>query len=97
MNADKQPHLRTTNDEKDRINKLAYRDGSIHYDDWETELPVGNTSVQKSNLAVRGLLFGITIAVLLGLISGTLLLFAHQYKPSSPSKSDTSFSHTLQP
>lgn len=97
MNANKHQRPSSTNDSTDTINKLAYRDGSIYCDDFGTEPQVGNQLAKKSNLPVRGLLFGITIAALLGLISGTLLLLTHQNQPSSPPERTTSFPHTIQP
>lgn len=97
MNANQHKLPSTSRDGIDTINKLAYRDGSIYCDDWGTEPQVENKLLKKSDLAGRGLLFGIAIAALLGLISGALLLLAHQNQPSSPSKNTTFFPHTIQP
>lgn len=97
MNANQHQLSSTTNEGRDTINKLPYRDGSIYTDDWETETQGGNQLAKPRNLAARGLLFGITIAALMGLISGTLLWLAHQNQPSSPPERTTSFPHTIQP
>lgn len=97
MNADKQQLPTTINDGMGTMNKIAYRDGSIHRDNWETEPQVENQFANQGNFAVRGLLFGMTIAVLLGLISGTLLLLTHQNQPSSPHEKTTSLVPNIQP
>lgn len=97
MNADKNHSLGTVNDGMGRLNKLAYRDGCIYGESLDRDVPEGNKLVNDRNRASRGLLFGITIAVLLGLISGILVLLMHQNRPSSSGEKNIPLLHNNQP
>ena len=90
MNTDKTHTPENTNNGVGRLNKLAYRDGYLHSKDVEPDIqpeqqenrPTTNSSSQRDRIA-RGLLLGVTLAMLSGLIGGTSFLLAQHYRQST--------------
>ena len=86
MKTDRTHIPENTNDGVGRLNKLSYRDGSIHQGNLEDILfpaqPIGCTNTRTN----RAVVVGVAIATVISLIGGATFFVTQSHHPASPSE-----------
>jgi hypothetical protein len=86
MKTDRSHTPENTNDGVGRLNKLSYRDGSIHQGNLEDIIFPAQPSDRNTKRSGKGVVVGVAIATILSLIGGATFFVTQSEPPASTSE-----------